>query len=125
LSSLIAVRFAWIAPMTPLPAQHLAARLNVLQFEHHAALAAIKLASFATDSLRLHDRLREHANGSPALDAQLRTICPDWRDLGMSVTDDPEALIVLLLNNATVSLQDLFAELTCLADQALALSPAT
>lgn len=111
--------------MTTLTAQHLAARLNALQFEHHAALTAIKLASFATDSLRLHSRLCEHANGSPALNAQLRTICPDWRDLGMSVTDEPGALIVMLLNQATVNLQDLFAELTGLADQALALSPAT
>lgn len=110
--------------MDTLTAQHLATRLDELQLEHHAALAAVKLASFATDSLRLHSRLCEHANGSSALDAQLRAICPDWRDLGMSVTDDPEALIVQLLNGAVVDLQESFAELGRLADQALVLSTA-
>lgn len=105
--------------MAILTMQHLAARLDALQFQHHAPLAAIKLASFATDSLRLHELLLDHADRSPALDAQLRAICPDWRDPGSSAMDDPAALIVQLLNYAASSLQDLFAEMGRLADQAL------
>lgn len=104
--------------MATLTFQHLAARLDALQFQHHAPLAAIKLASFATDSLRLHELLRDHADRSPALDAQLRAICPDWRDPGSSAMDDPAALIVQLLNHAATSFQDLFTELARLADQA-------
>lgn len=106
--------------MAPLTLQHLAARLDALQLQHQTPLAAIKLASFATDSLRLLDLLREHADQSPALDAQLRAICPDWRDPGSSAVDDPGALIVQLLNYAASSLQDVFAELGGLADQASA-----
>lgn len=119
MSSLVTARLLGAAPMAILTMQHLAARLDALQFQHHAPLAAIKLASFATDSLRLHELLLDHADRSPALDAQLRAICPDWRDPGSSAMDDPAALIVQLLNYAASSLQDLFAEMGRLADQAL------
>lgn len=73
--------------------------------EHHSALASLKLAIYATDAMRVLRRIEFQAGLSQDFKAELKAVCPDWRNPGW--LDDPEGLVLSVLTYATDVLQDL------------------
>ena len=98
-------------------------QLDDIHLRHQGPLAAIKLASYAADMLHLHAQLRQNADHAPAFDAQLKAICPHWRDPGSSgAVDEPIVLIAQVLDHGAQGLQALFDDLSRLLDEGMPLA---
>ena len=98
----------------PTPAA-LADHLDDLHFQHHGPLAAIKLASYAADAMRVFHQLHMHTLASPDLGATLRGACPTWCNPGS--TADPASLIAEVLEHSAQSLQTLFDQMMDTVEQ--------
>jgi len=75
-------------------------RLVLLQQE---SLAALKLAAYAVDAMRVLGTFDRHADMSKAFDDMLKAICSDWRNPGS--INPPADLLVDVLFHAVAALE--------------------
>lgn len=88
-------------------------QLEDLHTRHRQPLALLGLTAYATDAMRVLDRLQFHAELSAALDAALRSACPDWHNPG--AVQEPTDLIHEVLQHTVGTLHGLFAEMELLS----------
>lgn len=73
---------------------------------HHAPLAALQLAAYAIDAMRVLQRLDRHADAYPAFHQAIRQACADWRNPG--AFHDPADLVTDVQAYALDALQQVF-----------------
>ncbi|MFT3857678.1 MAG: hypothetical protein QM742_09335 [Aquabacterium sp.] len=95
-----------VAP-TMLPS--LTEQMNSLASGLRAELHLLRLTAYATDAMRVMNRLEVHANLDPDFDQQIRRACPDWRNPG--ATQDPSDLVTEVLAHLSSGLQRLTQDL--------------
>lgn len=74
--------------------------------QHHAPLAALRIAAYAADAMRVLGMLERHAALAPDFATALQQACPDW--LSPGAIDDPADLIADTLAHAIPALRDIF-----------------
>lgn len=107
---------------TSTPATDLAQRLDDFLVQHHAPLAALKLAAYAADASRVLSQLDELTGLHPQLAAPIHQACPAWRDLPWG--DAAVGLVATVLHDAIRALESMHAEVRQLLDTAHAASDA-
>lgn len=99
-------------PALPLGAPSLDSFIQQMEqilLQHHAPMATLKLAAFATDAMHVLRLLEQHANMSKSFDQAVRAACADWRN-PFSI-NDPADLISVALGHAIATLQGIFNEM--------------
>ncbi len=81
-------------------------RLFLMQQE---PIAALQLAAYAVDAMRVLMVLERHADMSKAFDDALKAVCPDWRNPGS--IDAPADLIAVVLAKNVATLLSVRSEI--------------
>lgn len=92
-----------------------AAALDGIHNKHHAPLAILKLAAYASDAMRVLSALEQQADVSASFDETLRAHCPTWRNPG-AASSGPE-VIAEAIWYAAQDVQALFEDVLKVADQ--------
>lgn len=88
--------------------------LEQVLLRQQESLAALKLAAYAADAMRVLQTLESQADISPTLADALKDICPDWRNPGS--LDEPADLIAVALYSALDALHKTTVKLEQIAN---------